>query len=193
MSIQTLLPLFCGGFFYIDSATYGGELQAASKSANAYNVAKKLLTHSNVIFAHPILGYDDLLVMVTAPTSAEFVLAVHEQIRSHLSDKHDYIVGTRSHIISSYYGKPLSRDNFKKSKPVEAWLLLKVGVPDPAAEIPEILLKDNRITAVAPVFGDFDMFAFVEAASLDDLRDVIDETVRAKRHIFQSTTQLVLR
>jgi DNA-binding Lrp family transcriptional regulator len=194
MPIKSALPPFCGGFFYVDAATYGGELQTAPKSANAHNVAKKLLSHPNVIFAHPVLGSDDLLVMIAASSPTEFLGAVHGQLRSHFSDKHDYIVRTRSHTITSYYGKKaITREKFDKSSAIEAWILLRVGVPDPAAEIAEILLKDPRITAVAPVLGDFDLFAFVEAASLQELRSVVDETVRGKRHILESTTQLVLR
>jgi DNA-binding Lrp family transcriptional regulator len=194
MPIKSKLPPFCGGFFYVDAATYGGEQQTAPKSANAHNVAKKLLAHPNVIFAHPVLGADDLLVMITGATPKEFLAALHGQLRSHFSDKHDYIVRTRSHTITSYYGeKAITREAFDKPSPIEAWMLLRVGVADPAAEIAEILLKDPRVTAVAPVLGEFDLFAFVEVQSLKELRSVVDETVRGKRHILDTSTLLVLR
>lgn len=192
MSDTTGISPFSAAFVFVETATNPGEHSVLPKSGDAHAVRRKLMEQASgeVVFAHPLAGPADLLTLIRGRDSKDLLSVLHKRIRSLSLDSHNYVARTQSHIVTSSFGKPLVRETFENVR-LGAWILGTVGVPDPAQDIATYLLKDRRITVVAPVLGQFDIFIFVQADDLRSLTEVIDQKIRTLRHFISTDTRIM--
>jgi DNA-binding Lrp family transcriptional regulator len=178
----------------VKGATFAGGDSNMPKSANTHNLAKKVLGLSadKVVFAHVLYGPDDLLVMIKGTTTAEAADLVR-QIRELSRDTHDYVTDTHSHIVSDMFGRPPKRDEWNRRAPLGAWLFTKVGRPNPGEFIAEALFHSSAVKFVAPVFGQQDMFVFLETDSIEELEKVIDDEIRPLRNLSSTDTRITFQ
>jgi DNA-binding Lrp family transcriptional regulator len=177
----------------VKGATFAGADSNVPKGANTHSLARKVLElDEGIVFAHVLYGPDDLLVMVKGETSKdarELVRLIRERSR----DTHDYVTDTQSHIVSDMFGRPATREAWRHRAPFGAWLFTKVGRPNPAEQIAEALFHSAAVKFVAPVFGQHDMFVFVETASIEELENVIDNEIRPLRNLSFTDTRITFQ
>jgi len=178
----------------VKGATFAGGDSNMPKSANTHNLARKVLNLSSnkVIFAHVLFGPDDLLVLIKGDTTSEARELVRD-IRELSKDTHDYVTDTHSHIVSDMFGRPPERKEWNKRGHLGAWLFTKVGRPNPGELIAEALFHSPSVKFVAPVFGQQDMFIFLEAASIEELEKVIDDEIRPLRTLSSTDTRITFQ
>ncbi len=189
---QSVQP-FCGAFVFVEAGSNAGLDSHIQRTASAYHVGEVLLEGPNVVAAHPLIGPADLLVLLKADNPEELLQALHRQVRDHRGDNLSFVTGTHSHIITSSYGQPFTRETFEKTDKVSAWVMGTVGQSDPADFIAEHLLESSpEVKCYAPVLGVYDFFLFLQASDFSRLQHALDHTVRKLRHFIATDTRLVL-
>jgi hypothetical protein len=199
MPLENLIQPFTGAFVFVETAAFGGSHSTLAKAANAHDVGAKLVSSRNVVFAHPLLGPSDLLVMIRGESPADLLKVLHRDIRSHQLDEHNYVLTTQSSIITSFFGGPINADTFVQKGKTSAWVLAKVGVPDPVQDIAEMLISrwepgrpaGYGVVAVVPVLGVYDVFIFLQTNTLPELLKIVEDEIRPKRHFVSTDTRLV--
>jgi DNA-binding Lrp family transcriptional regulator len=179
----------------VKGAAYAGRDSNMPKCANTHELANDILAISStkIVFAHVLFGPDHLLVMVkgNSPTEAKEMVRA---IRRLQEGRHSYVSETHSHIISAMFGRDPTREAWADRATLGAWVFTKVGRPNPGDVIPNTLFErsrtSNAIKFVAPVFGQYDMFVFIEGQSIEQIGDVVDNEIRSNRNISETDTRI---
>lgn len=185
---------FASAFVFVETASDSGRGQ---KAGNVHRVIDKLLENNtdNLVLAHAILGDSDLLAYIQADTPENVKKILHDEIRELKLDRHNSIKETQTHIVTSAHGQDLSRAEHQSADngDVFVWIMATTNQADPSSDIlVNGLLRDDRVIAVFPVLGQFDVFILARASGLLDLQDLIDESIRAKNMIIKTQSNLVL-
>jgi DNA-binding Lrp family transcriptional regulator len=155
---------------------------------DVHSVRDELLKIDGVRIAHALIGPDDLICYVETYDPARFRKMLNQGIRRLIIA--GLIEHTETLIILSDKGRGYSGEE-NKPAPAAAWLLCDVSVNDPETVIDELLTKKGVVNA-HPVLGRYDMIAYIEATSTDELMRVLDEEVRQVSGIKSTDTRLVL-
>jgi DNA-binding Lrp family transcriptional regulator len=155
---------------------------------DVHTVRDELLKVDGVRIAHPLIGPDDLICYVETYDPSQFRKTLNKGIRRLVKD--GLIEHTETMIILAEKGRGYSGAE-NKPAPAAAWLLCDVEVDDPETVIEELLTKRGVVNA-HPVLGRYDMIAYVEAGSMDDLIRILDDDIRHVNGIKSTDTRLVL-
>jgi len=155
---------------------------------DVHAIREELLKVDGVRIAHPLIGPDDLICYVETHDPADFRSTLNRGIRNLV--KNGTIEHTETMIILAEKGHGYSGDE-NKPAPAAAWLLCEVSVNDPEAVIDELLTRPGVVNA-HPVLGRYDMIAYVEAASMEELMRILDDDIRHVKGIKSTDTRLVL-
>lgn len=155
---------------------------------DVHTVREELSKVDGVRIAHALIGPDDLICYVETYDPARFRKMLNHGIRRLVAD--GLIEHTETMIILSDGGRGYSGDE-NKPAPAAAWLLCDVSVNDPETVVKE-LLSTRGVVNAHPVLGRYDMIAYVEATSVDELMRILDEDIRHVKGIRSTDTRLVL-
>ena len=157
-------------------------------SHDVHDVRDKLLAVDGVRIAHPLLGSDDLICYLETYDPASFRRALNCGIRQLIEG--GFIERTETMIILAEEGRGYSGSE-NRPAPAAAWLLCDVSVTDPEKVIGNLLAIPGVVNA-HPILGRYDLVAYVEAASMEELMRIIDEDVRNVEGMKNTDTRLVL-
>jgi DNA-binding Lrp family transcriptional regulator len=155
---------------------------------DVHTVREELSKVDGVRIAHALIGPDDLICYVETYDPSQFRRMLNRGIRQLINA--GLIEHTETLIILSDKGRGYSGEE-NKPAPAAAWLLCDVSVNDPETVIDELLTKKGVVNA-HPVLGRYDMIAYVEATSTDELMRILDEDIRTVKGIKSTDTRLVL-
>jgi DNA-binding Lrp family transcriptional regulator len=154
---------------------------------DVHTVRNELLKVEGVRIAHALIGPEDLICYVETYDPSRFRKTLNKGIR-HLITA-GLVEHTETMVILSDKGKGYSGEE-NKPAPAAAWLLCDVSVSDPETVIDELMTKKGVVTA-HPVLGRYDMIAYIEATSMDELMRILDEDIRHIKGIRSTDTRLV--
>ena len=155
---------------------------------DVHTVREELSKVDGVRIAHALIGPDDLICYVETYDPSQFRRMLNRGIRQLINA--GLVEHTETLIILSDKGRGYSGEE-NKPAPAAAWLLCDVSVNDPETVIDELLTKKGVVNA-HPVLGRYDMIAYVEATSTDELMRILDEDIRTVKGIKSTDTRLVL-
>ncbi|MGA8612851.1 MAG: Lrp/AsnC ligand binding domain-containing protein [Xanthobacteraceae bacterium] len=155
---------------------------------DVHSVREELLKVDGVRIAHALIGPDDLICYVETYDPTQFRKMLNQGIRRLINA--GLVEHTETMIILSDKGRGYSGEE-NKPAPAAAWLFCDVSVNDPETVIDELLTKKGVVNA-HPVLGRYDMIAYVEATSTDELMRILDEDIRHVKGIKSTDTRLVL-
>lgn len=175
----------------VTGASSAGADASIPKTADAHALAQHIVgvSEGKVAFAHPLFGPDDLLVAVGGETAAE-ALATLSVLRSTATERFNYVTGTKSHVVIESFGRLLDRAAWLDRETIGAWIMIKIGRPILDNQLAQVLLENRAIKFVAAVYGEFDVFVFVETSSVEELQVVIDDFIRPLRYISATDTRI---
>jgi DNA-binding Lrp family transcriptional regulator len=175
---MSLIPeyIFSAGFVLIKS------------SSDPLRVREELLKLDSVRIAHPLAGPDNLICYVETYDPTLFRKELNQGIRALIDN--GLIEHTETLVIlSNMDGRGYSREQ-NNPAPAAAWLLCDVSVHDPETVIKELQTKKGVVNA-HPVLGRYDLIAYVQAGSMDQLMRILDQDVRQIPGIRSIDTRLV--
>lgn len=155
---------------------------------DVHTVREELLKVDGVRVAHPLIGPDDLICYLETYDPARFRAALNKGIRRLV--KEGLIEHTETMVILAEKGRGYSGDE-NRPAPAAAWLFCEVSVADPEPVVEELLAIKGVVNA-HPILGRYDLIAYVEAASMDELMRMLDDDIRQVKGIKSTDTRLVL-
>ena len=174
-------------FVFVGGASFGSEHQSASKTADSHELSKKLLRQPNVVFAHPLLGEQNLLTLVTGANAEDVLKVIDEQVLCFQNDTHDYVTTTHENYVRSISDKTVDKSVFDTDAAMPAWILLQIGVAGSEYHIMRLRERYSEIKFVATTSGQYKAFLFVETENIRQLGRLVD-TVRQSRFVSDTTT-----
>jgi DNA-binding Lrp family transcriptional regulator len=177
---ETVMPIdepFTAGFVVIRAGTH-----------DVHDVRERLLKVTGVRVAHALIGPDDLICYLETYYPREFRIALDEGVRKLVDE--GLIEHTETMMILADEGEGYSGEE-NRPAPAAAWLFcdISVGDPGPAAEK---LKAIKGVVNAHSVIGRYDIIAYVEAPSMDELMRILDEDIRHVTEIRTTDTRLVL-
>lgn len=165
-----------------------GYILLSVRTNDVHSVCKELLDMEGVIIAHPLIGPDDIICFVDTQEPENFRIILDKKVRK-LVD-----VGTVEHTETMFIladdGRTYSGGE-NRPAPAAAWLFCDISVGDPKPVIRD-LLQIEEVSNAHPVVGRYDIIAYVEAASMQELMATLDDKIRHVRGIKKTDTRLVL-
>ncbi|MFL4468505.1 hypothetical protein ACERZ8_00940 [Tateyamaria armeniaca] len=196
MTHENLISSFTAAVVDVRGGTYRGADIPVPGSANAHEIAKKLLDEESgaIIAANPIYGIADLIALIVAESQDQLKATLRESVRNlTMNERHNFIAGTATYIATEAYSKkPLTREGFSKLKPHSAWIKVQTVLHDPNQGVVQALMDMELVTAAIPVLGvATDLFLLVEADNQNQFNWYMDETLRAYRYITETQTGII--
>jgi hypothetical protein len=171
-----------------DNIFSAGYVLIRAGNHDVHTIRDELLKIEGVWIAHALIGPDDLICYVDRAEPSLLRKTLNQGIRRMMTS--GMIEHTETLIIFGNNGSGYSGEE-NKPAPAAAWLLCDVSVSDPEIVIKE--LRDKKLVVNAhPVLGRYDMIAYVEATSMDELMRILDEDIRHIEGIRSTDTRLVL-
>jgi DNA-binding Lrp family transcriptional regulator len=169
--------IFTAGYVVIRAGTH-----------DVHEVRQKLLEVEGVRIAHALIGPDDLMCYLETRNHQEFRTALDSGVRKLIDE--GFIDHTETMMILASEGTGYSGSE-NKPAPAAAWLLCDISVGDPTPVVKQLLNIAGVINAHS-VIGRYDIIAYVEAQSMDELMRILDEDIRRVKEIKGTDTRLVL-
>lgn len=169
--------IFSAGYVLIRAAT----------GADPFRVRDELSNLDVVRIAHTLEGPDNLICYIESYNPHSFRTMLNKGIRRLIDS--GLIEHTETLVILSEKGKGYTgKEN--SPMPASAWLLCDVSVNDPETVIVELRTKKGFVNA-HPVLGRYDMVAYFAAASMGELRRILDQDIPQIKGIRTIDTRLV--
>jgi len=169
--------IFTAGFVVVQLGTH-----------DVHDVRQKLLQSGGVRIAHPLIGPDDLICYLETDSPSAFRSALDKEIRKLIDD--GLIEHTETMMILAGEGTGYDGTENNPAR-AAAWLFCDISVGDPSPVVKK-LKAVKGIRNAHPVIGRYDVIAYVEADSMDELMQILDEDIRHVTEIKRTDTRLVL-
>ena len=158
-------------------------------SADVETVCQQLLEFHQVKVAHPLIGPSDIICYVESDDLASFQETLDVKVRGlvdlGLVDK------TLTLMVLQYpRERGLTRHDVNVGRG-SAWILLDLGMANPETTVSQ-LLEVEGVRVAHAIVGPWDVIAFVETTSWEELRKFLDDRLRQVEGIRKTDTRPVL-